>query len=43
MKMKAFVIVALAVVCIFAATQAYAQGGLKLAVNAGGVFTTSDL
>ncbi len=43
MKMKAFVIVALAVVCIFAATQAHAQGGLKLLVNAGGVVPTGDL
>ncbi len=43
MKMKAFGIVALAVVCIFSATQAYAQGGLRLAVNAGGVVPTSDL
>ena len=43
MKMKAFVIVALAVVCIFAATLAHAQGGLKLVVNAGGVVPTGDL
>ncbi len=43
MKMKAFVIVALAVVCIFAATQTYSQGGLKLAVNSGGVVPMSDL
>ncbi len=43
MKMKALVIVALAVVCLFAATSVHAQGGLKLAVNAGGVIPTSDL
>lgn len=43
MKMKAFVIVGLAVVCIFAATLAHAQGGLKLVVNAGGVVPTGDL
>ncbi len=43
MKMKAFVIVALAVICIFAATLAHAQGGLKLAVDVGGVVPISNL
>ena len=43
MKMKAFVIVALAVVCIFAATPAYAQGGLRLGVNVGTLMPMSDL
>lgn len=43
MKMKAFVIAALAVVCIVVATPAHAQGGLRLAVNAGGLMPMSDL
>ena len=43
MKVKGFGTVALAVVCIFAATVAHAQGGLKLAVNVGTVTPTSDL
>ncbi len=44
MKMKAFVIVALVVVCIFAVTLvAHAQGGLRLGVNVGAVMPMSDL
>lgn len=43
MKMKALVIVALAVVCIFASTPAHAQGGLRLGVNVGALMPTSDL
>ena len=43
MKMKALVIVALAVVCIFASTPAHAQGGLRLGVNVGALMPMSDL
>jgi len=43
MKMKAFVIAALAVVCIFASTPAHAQGGLRLGVNVGALMPMSDL
>jgi len=43
MKMKDLVIVALAVVCIFTATSAQAQGGLRLGVNVGALMPMSDL
>ena len=43
MKMKAFLIVSLAVVSVFAATSAHAQGGLRLGVNANALVPVSDL